>query len=54
MSPADTQLASRAGVPPGVIQVIMTNWRLIKIGKELCENELAKKMSFTGKPSAVD
>jgi len=42
------QLASRAGVPDGVLNVITTEANLQDIGKELTTNPLIKKVSFTG------
>ena len=40
-------LAERAGVPVGVLSVIPSN-NPSDIGKELCENETVRKISFTG------
>ncbi|KAL1408660.1 hypothetical protein Q8F55_005473 [Vanrija albida] len=45
---AFVELARRAGVPPGVIQVITTDKNLVPIGEELCTNPAVKKVSFTG------
>lgn len=42
------QLAKRAGVPDGVLNVITTEANLQDIGKELTTNPLIKKVSFTG------
>jgi acyl-CoA reductase-like NAD-dependent aldehyde dehydrogenase len=42
------QLAKRAGVPNGVLNVITTEANLQDIGKELTTNPLIKKVSFTG------
>jgi succinate-semialdehyde dehydrogenase/glutarate-semialdehyde dehydrogenase len=40
-------LAERAGLPPGIFNVI-TSRRSSDIGKEFCENPLVRKLSFTG------
>ncbi|ORY26866.1 Aldehyde/histidinol dehydrogenase [Naematelia encephala] len=42
------ELAKRAGVPKGVLNVITTDANLQEIGKELTTNPLIKKVSFTG------
>ncbi|KAG8968545.1 succinate semialdehyde dehydrogenase NADP+ linked [Tulasnella sp. 419] len=42
------ELANRAGVPPGVINVVTTNKNVSAVGKELCESKIVKKISFTG------
>jgi succinate-semialdehyde dehydrogenase/glutarate-semialdehyde dehydrogenase len=42
------QLAKRAGVPDGVLNVITCEKNLHDIGKELTTNPLIKKVSFTG------
>ncbi|EJU06288.1 succinate-semialdehyde dehydrogenase [Dacryopinax primogenitus] len=42
------ELAKRAGVPDGVINVVPTEVHLKDVGKELCENKTVKKISFTG------
>ncbi|THH27639.1 hypothetical protein EUX98_g6546 [Antrodiella citrinella] len=42
------ELATRAGIPPGVINVITTSANVAEVGKELCENPIVKKISFTG------
>ncbi|KIM29643.1 hypothetical protein M408DRAFT_328857 [Serendipita vermifera MAFF 305830] len=41
-------LAERAGVPKGVINVITTSKHLNDVAKEMCENPIVKKISFTG------
>jgi succinate-semialdehyde dehydrogenase/glutarate-semialdehyde dehydrogenase len=41
-------LASRAGVPDGVINVVTTQKNVSEVGRELCENSIVKKVSFTG------
>ncbi|HBR68418.1 MAG TPA: succinate-semialdehyde dehydrogenase (NADP(+)) [Rhodospirillaceae bacterium] len=40
-------LAEEAGVPPGVLNVITTSDSKT-VGKELCENPIVRKLSFTG------
>ncbi|EKM59869.1 uncharacterized protein PHACADRAFT_250643 [Phanerochaete carnosa HHB-10118-sp] len=42
------ELANRAGVPPGVINVVTTNANIAEVGREMCENPIVKKVSFTG------
>lgn len=42
------QLARRAGIPDGVINVITTDANLQDVGKELCTNPAVHKVSFTG------
>lgn len=42
------ELANRAGIPAGVINVVTTNTNIQEVGKELCVNPLVKKVSFTG------
>jgi succinate-semialdehyde dehydrogenase/glutarate-semialdehyde dehydrogenase len=42
------ELAQRAGVPDGVINVVPTLKHVIEVGKEMCENTIVKKVSFTG------
>ena len=48
---APAQLAHRAGFPDGVINVVTTQKHVQDVAKELCENKLVKKISFTVKPS---
>ncbi|KAI0938146.1 hypothetical protein AcV7_003421 [Taiwanofungus camphoratus] len=43
-----TELATRAGVPPGVINVVTTQANVNAVGREMCENTAVKKVSFTG------
>jgi succinate-semialdehyde dehydrogenase/glutarate-semialdehyde dehydrogenase len=45
---AIAELASRAGVPDGVINVVTTQKGVSEVGRELCENSIVKKVSFTG------
>ncbi|KAF7300260.1 Succinic semialdehyde dehydrogenase [Mycena kentingensis (nom. inval.)] len=42
------ELARRAGVPDGVINVVTTLKNVAEVGKELCESKIVKKVSFTG------
>jgi succinate-semialdehyde dehydrogenase/glutarate-semialdehyde dehydrogenase len=42
------QLASRAGFPDGVINIVTTQKNVIPVGKEICENKIVKKITFTG------
>src|SRR5580698_834666 len=44
---AIAELAHRAGIPKGVLNVI-TSKRASKVGKELTENPLVRKFTFTG------
>jgi len=41
-------LALRAGIPPGVINVVTTEKNIKEVGEELCTNKTVKKVSFTG------
>ncbi|KAI0053601.1 succinic semialdehyde dehydrogenase [Auriscalpium vulgare] len=43
-----TELAKRAGVPDGVINVVTTQKNVNEVAKEMCENVEVKKVSFTG------
>ena len=42
------QLARRAGIPDGVINIITTHKNINDVAKEMCENPSVKKVSFTG------
>ncbi|KIM46575.1 hypothetical protein M413DRAFT_441663 [Hebeloma cylindrosporum] len=42
------ELANRAGIPPGVINVVTTQKNVVEVGKEMCENKAVKKVTFTG------
>jgi hypothetical protein len=42
------QLAHRAGIPDGVINMITTQKHVSAVGREMCENKIVKKVSFTG------
>lgn len=44
----DPQLAIRAGVPDGVLNIVTTEKHLKDVGREMCENPIVKKVSFTG------
>ena len=44
-----SQLAEEAGVPAGVLNVVTCSRDYAsEVGKELCENTLVSKISFTG------
>ncbi|KAF8584140.1 succinate-semialdehyde dehydrogenase [Ramaria rubella] len=45
---AIAELARRAGVPDGVINVITTKEHVDEVGRELCENKTVEKITFTG------
>jgi succinate-semialdehyde dehydrogenase / glutarate-semialdehyde dehydrogenase len=42
------ELARRAGVPDGVINIVTTLQRVQEVGAELCDNKIVKKLTFTG------
>ncbi|CAE6429627.1 unnamed protein product [Rhizoctonia solani] len=42
------ELARRAGVPDGVINVVTTDKNIKEVGQELCESRIVKKVTFTG------
>lgn len=42
------QLANRAGVPEGVINIVTTQKHIADVGKEMCESPIVKKVTFTG------
>lgn len=42
------ELARRAGIPDGVINIITTHKNINDVAKEMCENPHVKKVSFTG------
>jgi hypothetical protein len=42
------QLARRAGVPDGVINVVTTEKNVQEVGKEMCESKVVRKVTFTG------
>jgi len=41
-------LAERVGIPPGVINIVTTQKNVAEVGREMCENKVVKKVSFTG------
>ncbi|KAF8076780.1 succinate-semialdehyde dehydrogenase [Lyophyllum atratum] len=43
-----TELAVRAGVPEGVINVVPTEKNVIEVGREMCDNKIVRKVTFTG------
>jgi succinate-semialdehyde dehydrogenase/glutarate-semialdehyde dehydrogenase len=45
---AIVELARRAGVPDGVINIVTTHKNVVEVGKEMCESKVVKKVSFTG------
>jgi len=46
---AAAELAVRAGIPPGVLNVLTADSQnSIAIGKELCESDIVRHLSFTG------
>lgn len=45
------ELATRVGIPAGVINVVPTEKHVADVGKELCTNPIVKKISFTGSVS---
>ena len=40
------ELAEQAGIPAGILNIVTGD--AIEIGKELCENDIVRKLSFTG------
>lgn len=46
-----SELGMRAGLPPGVLNVVTTHEHVNEVGLELCENKEVKKVSFTGSVS---
>jgi len=43
-----TELARRAGIPDGVINVVTTQKNVVEVGREMCEHKDVKKVTFTG------
>lgn len=43
-----TELARRAGVPDGVINIVTTFEHVKEVGLEFCESKIIKKLTFTG------
>jgi len=41
-------LASRAGIPDGVINIVTTQKNVVPVGKEICGSKTVKKITFTG------
>jgi succinate-semialdehyde dehydrogenase/glutarate-semialdehyde dehydrogenase len=42
------QLGRRAGIPDGVVNIVPTLNYVSEVGKEMCQNKIVKKVSFTG------
>ena len=42
------QIGKRAGIPDGVINIVTTQKNVNDVGKEMCENNSVKKVTFTG------
>lgn len=42
------KLGRRAGIPDGVINVVITEKNIGDVSKEMCESEVVKKVTFTG------
>jgi succinate-semialdehyde dehydrogenase/glutarate-semialdehyde dehydrogenase len=42
------ELAHRAGVPEGVINIVTTQKNVAEVGREMCESKDVKKVTFTG------
>lgn len=42
------ELANRAGIPDGVLNVVTTLDNVREVAAELCENKIVKKITFTG------
>jgi succinate-semialdehyde dehydrogenase/glutarate-semialdehyde dehydrogenase len=42
------ELAERAGIPKGVINIVTAHENTKDVGSELCENPQVRKISFTG------
>lgn len=45
---AFAELCHRAEIPAGVLNILTSQKNLKEIGKELCENQTVRKISFTG------
>src|SRR5437879_377276 len=45
---AIAELANRAGIPKGVLNIVTALKNTPEIGRELCTNPIIKKVSFTG------
>ncbi|RXW25735.1 hypothetical protein EST38_g26 [Candolleomyces aberdarensis] len=42
------ELATRAGFPPGAINMVTTQKNVSAVGREMCESKIVKKITFTG------
>ncbi|KAF6761960.1 succinic semialdehyde dehydrogenase [Ephemerocybe angulata] len=42
------ELSIRAGIPPGVINLVTTQKNVATVGREMCESKVVKKVTFTG------
>lgn len=42
------ELSIRAGIPSGVINIVTTQKNVVEVGKEMCQNKIVKKVTFTG------
>ncbi|KAF2859049.1 succinic semialdehyde dehydrogenase [Piedraia hortae CBS 480.64] len=42
------ELSKRAGIPPGVVNVVSTHTYTVEVGEHLCTSDIVKKVSFTG------
>ncbi|TEB30017.1 succinate-semialdehyde dehydrogenase [Coprinellus micaceus] len=42
------ELSIRAGIPPGVINMVTTQKHVVDVGRELCESHIVRKVTFTG------
>ncbi|RKP07664.1 succinate-semialdehyde dehydrogenase [Thamnocephalis sphaerospora] len=42
------ELATRAGIPKGVVNIVTTDKHVAEVGLEMCTNDLVRKVSFTG------
>ena len=45
---ASAQIGKRAGIPDGVINIVITQKNVNEVAKEMCENGSVKKVTFTG------
>ncbi|KIY51636.1 succinate-semialdehyde dehydrogenase [Fistulina hepatica ATCC 64428] len=42
------EIAERAGIPPGVVNMVTTQKNVLPVGREMCESPVVKKVTFTG------
>lgn len=42
------ELSIRAGIPPGVINIVTTQKNVAEVGREMCESKAVRKVTFTG------